>query len=179
MNHASASCPASGLAQHPLQGLAQPPWVGACPVPDQCSHLSLASAETPCACATTSHAARASLAHASGAATKLSTGANPARARDRGGCRAGEHRARRPHRRMGDAGTATITWAVPWLAAAVGDAGGFTEVREAPFRADAREVPVSTDYGAECPASRPGRTPAASAVAAAAGGRHFHPAALP
>lgn len=39
-------------------------------------------------------------------------------------------------------GTATATWTVEWQAAALGDAGEFTEVRETPFTVDVREVQV-------------------------------------
>lgn len=40
------------------------------------------------------------------------------------------------------AGTATATWTVEWQAAALGDAGEFTEVRQTPFTTDVREVQV-------------------------------------
>ncbi|MFD4142843.1 ATP/GTP-binding protein [Streptomyces sp. NPDC058572] len=39
-------------------------------------------------------------------------------------------------------GTATATWTVEWQAAALGDAGQFTEVRETAFAVDVREVQV-------------------------------------
>ncbi|MFD5425482.1 ATP/GTP-binding protein [Streptomyces sp. NPDC127084] len=40
------------------------------------------------------------------------------------------------------AGTATATWTVEWRAAALGDAGKFTESRVTPFAVDVREVQV-------------------------------------
>jgi hypothetical protein len=40
------------------------------------------------------------------------------------------------------AATATATWTVEWQAAALGDSGEFTEVRETPFTVDVREVQV-------------------------------------
>ncbi|MEU9015758.1 ATP/GTP-binding protein [Streptomyces sp. NPDC048479] len=40
------------------------------------------------------------------------------------------------------AGTATATWTVEWQAAALGDAGEFTEVRQTPFAVDVQEVQV-------------------------------------
>ncbi|MFF3691084.1 ATP/GTP-binding protein [Streptomyces sp. NPDC002187] len=39
-------------------------------------------------------------------------------------------------------GMATATWTVQWQAAALGDAGQFTEVRQTPFTVDVREVQV-------------------------------------
>jgi hypothetical protein len=40
------------------------------------------------------------------------------------------------------AGTAIATWTVEWQAAALGDAGEFSEVRQTPFTVDVREVQV-------------------------------------